>query len=221
MRLRFSRLLTMLISGYLYCYVDVNQWMLKTLSNIPTFTGLNFVLSTMLGDMTPLDNVFIFISCLCVLVYLGLLLIGLVISYGELRWYRVLSFYLYVYRFAKKKLDEHVFLGNRLQVSYASHFESLSDTKDKLEGRRREVMARLNRKLHLDLIIWVNNTPQRIRRNLICFCNMRCLWFQLEDSEDHQHTTLGYRMSVYHLQLRHIQTTKLLLQSMIKGKQML
>ncbi|XP_063938544.1 uncharacterized protein LOC108197814 isoform X2 [Daucus carota subsp. sativus] len=47
-------------------------------------------------------------------------------------------------RFAKKKLDEHVFFGNRLQVSYAPQFESLSDTKDKLEGRRREVLARLN-----------------------------------------------------------------------------
>ena len=48
-------------------------------------------------------------------------------------------------RFAKKKLDEFVFLGNRLQVSYAPQFESLSDTKDKLEGRRREVLAQLNR----------------------------------------------------------------------------
>ncbi|KAJ8773841.1 hypothetical protein K2173_008304 [Erythroxylum novogranatense] len=47
-------------------------------------------------------------------------------------------------RFAKRKLDEFVFLGNRLQVSYAPQFESLSDTKDKLEGRRREVLARLN-----------------------------------------------------------------------------
>ncbi|XP_061353590.1 uncharacterized protein LOC133298341 [Gastrolobium bilobum] len=47
-------------------------------------------------------------------------------------------------RFAKRKLDDFVFLGNRLQVSYAPHFESLSDTKDKLEGRRREVLARLN-----------------------------------------------------------------------------
>lgn len=47
-------------------------------------------------------------------------------------------------RFAKRKLDEFVFLGNRLQVSYAPHFESLSDTKDKLEGRRKEVLARLN-----------------------------------------------------------------------------
>ncbi|XP_030974513.1 RNA-binding protein 48-like [Quercus lobata] len=47
-------------------------------------------------------------------------------------------------RFAKKKLDEFVFLGNRLHVSYAPQFESLSDTKDKLEGRRREVLARLN-----------------------------------------------------------------------------
>ncbi|THG23828.1 hypothetical protein TEA_008650 [Camellia sinensis var. sinensis] len=47
-------------------------------------------------------------------------------------------------RFAKRKLDEFVFLGNRLQVSYAPHYESLSDTKDKLEGRRKEVLARLN-----------------------------------------------------------------------------
>nr|GMD97108.1 RNA-binding protein 48-like [Ipomoea batatas] len=39
-------------------------------------------------------------------------------------------------RFAKRKLDEFVFLGNRLQVSYAPQYESLSDTKEKLEGRR-------------------------------------------------------------------------------------
>lgn len=47
-------------------------------------------------------------------------------------------------RFAKRKLDELVFLGNRLKVSYASQFESLADTKDKLETRRKEVLARLN-----------------------------------------------------------------------------
>ncbi|GAY36330.1 hypothetical protein CUMW_021470 [Citrus unshiu] len=47
-------------------------------------------------------------------------------------------------RFAKRKLDEFVFLGNRLKVSYASQFESLADTKDKLETRRKEVLARLN-----------------------------------------------------------------------------
>ncbi|GAV92349.1 RRM_5 domain-containing protein [Cephalotus follicularis] len=47
-------------------------------------------------------------------------------------------------RFAKRKLDEFSFLGNRLQVSYAPHFESLLDTMDKLEGRRKEVLARLN-----------------------------------------------------------------------------
>ncbi|GAB2297403.1 hypothetical protein Dimus_031508 [Dionaea muscipula] len=46
-------------------------------------------------------------------------------------------------RFAKRKLDESVFLGNRLQVSYAPNYESLSDTKEKLEGRRKEVLARL------------------------------------------------------------------------------
>ncbi|KAH6805221.1 RNA-binding family protein [Perilla frutescens var. frutescens] len=47
-------------------------------------------------------------------------------------------------RFAKRKLDESVFLGNRLQVTYAPEYESLSDTKEKLEGRRKEVLARLN-----------------------------------------------------------------------------
>lgn len=47
-------------------------------------------------------------------------------------------------RFAKRKLDESVFLGNKLQVSYAPHFESLSDTKEKLEIRLKEVHARLN-----------------------------------------------------------------------------
>ncbi|CAI9094248.1 OLC1v1029950C1 [Oldenlandia corymbosa var. corymbosa] len=47
-------------------------------------------------------------------------------------------------RFAKRKLDEFVFLGNRLQVSYAPQFESLLDTKEKLETRRNEVLARLN-----------------------------------------------------------------------------
>lgn len=49
-------------------------------------------------------------------------------------------------RFAKRKLDESVFLGNRLHVSYAPQFESLFETKDKLEARRKEVLARLNRK---------------------------------------------------------------------------
>lgn len=49
-------------------------------------------------------------------------------------------------RFSKRKLDESVFLGNRLQVSYAPQFESLHETKEKLEARRKEVLARLNRK---------------------------------------------------------------------------
>ncbi|XP_078431847.1 uncharacterized protein LOC144703537 [Wolffia australiana] len=46
-------------------------------------------------------------------------------------------------RFAKRKLDEFVFYGNRLQISYAPQFESLSDTVEKLEGRRKEVLLRL------------------------------------------------------------------------------
>ncbi|XP_037483722.1 RNA-binding protein 48-like isoform X2 [Triticum dicoccoides] len=46
-------------------------------------------------------------------------------------------------RFAKRKLDESVFLGNRLQVSYAPQFESILDTKEKLEVRRNEVLGRI------------------------------------------------------------------------------
>ncbi|KAH9602230.1 hypothetical protein KSS87_003316 [Heliosperma pusillum] len=46
-------------------------------------------------------------------------------------------------RFAKRKLDESVFLGNRLQVSYAPEYESVSDTQEKLDGRIKEVCRRL------------------------------------------------------------------------------
>lgn len=46
-------------------------------------------------------------------------------------------------RFAKRKLDESAFLGNRLQVSYAPQFESVEDTKEKLEVRRKEVLGRI------------------------------------------------------------------------------
>ncbi|KAL8218921.1 hypothetical protein R6Q57_022294 [Mikania cordata] len=47
-------------------------------------------------------------------------------------------------RFAKRKLDESVFIGNRLQVSYAPQYESISDTKEKLDIRRKDVLTRHN-----------------------------------------------------------------------------
>jgi RNA recognition motif-containing protein len=46
-------------------------------------------------------------------------------------------------RFAKRKLDEYQFLGNLLQVSYAPNHETLADTHNKLEERRRTVLNRL------------------------------------------------------------------------------
>lgn len=70
-------------------------------------------------------------------------------------WFLIINSFWY-YRFAKRKLDEFAFLGNRLQVSYAPQFESISDTREKLEGRRREVLARLNRKFH-PLHLWSEN----------------------------------------------------------------
>nr|AAC73021.1 hypothetical protein [Arabidopsis thaliana] len=59
-------------------------------------------------------------------------LMRLFMTYGE------------VEEFAKRKLDESSFLGNRLQISYAPEYENVNDTKDKLESRRKEVLARLN-----------------------------------------------------------------------------
>ncbi|WOK98516.1 hypothetical protein Cni_G07228 [Canna indica] len=47
------------------------------------------------------------------------------------------------YMFAKQKLDESIFLGNHLKVSYAPQFESCMDVKEKLEGRRKEVPGRM------------------------------------------------------------------------------
>ncbi|CAK9233934.1 unnamed protein product [Sphagnum troendelagicum] len=53
-------------------------------------------------------------------------------------------------RFAKRKLDEYQFLGNLLQVSYAPNHETLADTHNKLEERRRTVLNRLNSGNHKD-----------------------------------------------------------------------
>lgn len=50
-------------------------------------------------------------------------------------------------RFAKRKLDDYKFLGNLLEVSYAPQYETLSDTRDKLEERRRTVLNRIRGKL--------------------------------------------------------------------------
>ncbi|GAU43150.1 hypothetical protein TSUD_246900 [Trifolium subterraneum] len=79
---------------------------------------------------------------------------------------QLFSTYGEVEEFAKRKLDEFVFLGNRLQVSYAPHFESLSDTKDKLEGRRREVLARLNPRRSKETI--ASNSRPLINSNTSC-----------------------------------------------------
>lgn len=46
-------------------------------------------------------------------------------------------------RFAKRKLDDHNFFGNLLQVTYAPSYETPLDTKDKLEERRSVVLNRI------------------------------------------------------------------------------
>jgi hypothetical protein len=46
-------------------------------------------------------------------------------------------------RFAKIKFEDHVFLVNRLQVSYAPQFEKFLDTKEKSEVGRNEVLDQI------------------------------------------------------------------------------
>ncbi|XP_047151237.1 RNA-binding protein 48 isoform X3 [Vigna umbellata] len=105
---------------------SVSPWMQKTVRNTLMSIGSNSALSAMLG--------FIF----------SLLADGGVVLYNSNKLLSKLETSVVKLRFAKRKLDDFVFFGNKLQVSYAPQFESLSDTQDKLEGRRREVLARLN-----------------------------------------------------------------------------
>ncbi|KAL1129688.1 hypothetical protein AAG570_012632 [Ranatra chinensis] len=46
-------------------------------------------------------------------------------------------------RFAKKKLDNHVFYGSSLHVCYAPELESLDETRIKLQHRRKEISLRI------------------------------------------------------------------------------
>lgn len=85
----------------------------------------------------------------------------------------------YCFRFAKRKLDESVFIGNRIQVSYAPQYENLSDTKEKLEGRRTEVVARLNRKCCI--ISYFIFTKILFSRWIKYLYSLLLLFFQLED----------------------------------------
>lgn len=61
-------------------------------------------------------------------------------------------------RFAKRKLDDYKFLANLLQVTYAPEYETLLDTKDKLEERRHTVLNRLNPNKRKHLNPAVSNT---------------------------------------------------------------
>lgn len=67
-------------------------------------------------------------------------------------------------RFAKRKLDDFNFLGNLLQVNYAPMYESVLDTKDKLEERRSVLLSRIRCKIFLhpffctkDIFAWFSN----------------------------------------------------------------
>lgn len=48
----------------------------------------------------------------------------------------------FIYRFAKRQLDGRSFFGEVLHVCYAPEMESVSETRNKLIQRRRDVMRR-------------------------------------------------------------------------------
>lgn len=69
-------------------------------------------------------------------------------------------------------------------MSYAPHFESLSDTREKLEARRKEVLARSNRKLLLlGAKFWCWSRHRFSYDNKFrVILYVSCLLIQLEDS---------------------------------------
>ena len=47
---------------------------------------------------------------------------------------------------AKRKLDNYPFLSKQLDVSYAPQYETLSDTREKILDRKKQILSRLNNK---------------------------------------------------------------------------
>ncbi|XP_067648796.1 RNA-binding protein 48-like [Haliotis asinina] len=85
-------------------------------------------------------------------------LVKLFAVYGAIEEYRILDDYpaeefteVYLFkfkkiqsaRFAKKKLDDYSFFGGVLHVCYAPEFESVDETREKLQDRRKVIAAKL------------------------------------------------------------------------------
>ena len=51
----------------------------------------------------------------------------------------------YTFRFAKKKLDDYSFFGGVLHLCYAPEYETIVDTREKLQERRRIIASKLKR----------------------------------------------------------------------------
>ncbi|KAK7110463.1 proline-rich protein 12-like [Littorina saxatilis] len=64
-------------------------------------------------------------------------------------------------RFAKKKLDDHAFFGGSLHISYAPEYETVQETREKLQDRRKVIAARIR---HLDQESEQDTGPQKRSR---------------------------------------------------------
>ena len=51
----------------------------------------------------------------------------------------------HLHRIAKKKLDDYSFYGGSLHVSYAPEYESVNETREKLQERRKVVAAKIRK----------------------------------------------------------------------------
>ena len=58
-------------------------------------------------------------------------------------------------RFAKKKLDDYSFFGGILHVCYAPEYESVAETRQKLQDRRKVIAAktRQNGEVFLSILV--------------------------------------------------------------------
>ena len=63
---------------------------------------------------------------------------------------------LFLSRIAKRKLDDQSFYGGVLHVCYAPEYETVQDTREKLQDRRKAIATRL-RKLGKGSFLYVVN----------------------------------------------------------------
>ena len=63
---------------------------------------------------------------------------------------------------AKKKLDDYNFFGGTLHICYAPEFETVHDTREKLQERRRAVATRVRKISKLNVYCYTATTCSKV-----------------------------------------------------------